>query len=385
MKVLHITQFFHPERGYQENFFAIYNRKRGYNTFILTSNNLKAWGNKYNDISWQEKADHEFQNQHDVTIIRCKQYFEYSKRLFLKGVLINLRKVDPDVVFIHGISLPLSLISMYWASKNRKKIIVDDHMVYAGVFNKYSSLFHSVFKVVFPLYLKIFNIKVNKWIGVCTECIVFMRNEFGIKDEIELIPLGYDHQNFYYDPEGANSWRKENNLPSNTNFFLYIGKIDEYKNPVEILEPFSKFLKTTNNKYSLLFVGDASTEYLNVLEEEIKKFNLTENVFVRESVKNKEMRFVFSLSTLVIWPNGSSMAMIEAMACKCPVIASKMDVNIERLSEGRGVVFEKESKDDLVRAINEAITSRNELIENSYKWVKSMSWDKLEQLAMSNI
>lgn len=383
MKIVHITQFFHPERGYQENFLAKHNVKRGLDTYIISSTDLSAWGEVTNSIEWQTIADKEFSQKYGVTIFRLRVLFQYSKRLFMVGLRKKLSQINPDIVFIHGVSLPFVFTALNWSKKNNKIIIVDDHMVPAGVKNRYSGLFHKLFRPLFNGYLKLLKIHVDRWIGVAEEAAEFMRIQFGIKDEVVVIPLGYDEDEVYYDERGSELWKQKKEL-TGKRIVLYIGKIDENKNPMDIVKPFSQY-QDLNPEYVLVFVGDANARYREKLEAEIERHNVRELTYILPAVKNSEMRFVFSAASMAIWPHGSSMAMIEAMACHCPVIASDHDVNRERLGQGRGVLIEENSSDSLFRSMSAVEEDRESIIKNAKEWVSNYSWNHIEQQTMQGL
>ena len=79
------------------------------------------------------------------------------------------------------------------------------------------------------------------------------------------------------------------------------------------------------------------------------------------------------------------MAMIEAMACHCPVIASDHDVNRERLGQGRGVLIEENSSDSLFRSMSAVEEDRESIIKNAKEWVSNYSWNHIEQQTMQGL
>jgi glycosyltransferase involved in cell wall biosynthesis len=100
-------------------------------------------------------------------------------------------------------------------------------------------------------------------------------------------------------------------------------------------------------------------------------------------MKNEELYKAYSAADLAIWPNQSSMSMLEAMACRCPVIASDMKVNSERLNNDRGVLFENGNLESLVNAILDTVQRRESISENAFKWVQLYDWEKLARESVS--
>ena len=111
--------------------------------------------------------------------------------------------------------------------------------------------------------------------------------------------------------------------------------------------------------------------------EKIIELNIKDKVFLVKSVPNNKMRYVFSIAQLVIWPHGSSMAMLEAMACECPVIAPDIKVNRERLSDGRGEMFIENNLLDLVNKMTFVLENKDIITPKAKKWVNEFAWSKL--------
>ena len=66
MKIVHITQFFHPERGYQENHLSILQAKDGHDITIICTNDLTRWGiNK----TKMEQMDTYFTKEYSIKIM----------------------------------------------------------------------------------------------------------------------------------------------------------------------------------------------------------------------------------------------------------------------------------------------------------------------------
>jgi glycosyltransferase involved in cell wall biosynthesis len=382
MKIAHVTQFFHPEMGYQENNISVIEKNKGHDVRIICINDLMNWG--LLDTSKIFNMDKKFELKHDIPIVRLDYHFSFSSRFFQKGLKKALKSFNPDLLFIHGVSLPISLTTMKWGSKNNKIVFVDDHMVKAGSKNKYSQLFYTFFKPFFLIWRRVTNVRVDQWIGVSEETKEFMRTNYGIRDKINIVPLGYNDELVYYDQEGSVKWMKKNGLSKGKKYILYIGKIDAKKDPIFILNAFKKFNKE-NADYSLLLVGDVNKDYSKLLEDRIIELNISNEVVILNSVPNEEIRFVFSSVEMVIWPFGSSMAMLEAMACQCPVIASEMPVNRERLSNGRGVMFLRDNDLDLLSKMNEVILCKSDITSLAFAWVKNYSWKSHENRIMTNI
>lgn len=380
MKIVHVTQYFHPEKGYQENSLAIEQIKLGYDVTIICSDDLTLWAANNDQREAILNKERKFVNETGIKIIRVKKIFKISARVFAYGIRKEIRGESPKILFLHGVSLPFTIFSLFSLSKGSLrgvKVIIDDHMVRAGSFNPYSSIFYKIFSPCFRLILKLSNVNVSKWVAVSSETKDFMIKNYGIKDEIELIPLGYNEKICSYDPIGAENWRIQNDLPSKYRYILYIGKCDNYKNPIDLFSSFKKF-QEANTGFALLIVGEVNDEYRTCITEKAVMLNISDKIFIKPPVKNLEINKVLSLARMVIWPHGSSMTMLEAMACNCPVIAPKINVNLERLSHLRGLMFEN-LDDDLLKQMMDIENKREEIISNAKKWVNQFTWESINR------
>lgn len=385
-KIVHVTQYFHSEKGYQENNLAMEQIKLGYQVTIICTDDLSLWAASNDDKEIILIKDKVFSDRTKIKIIRLRKFYKISGRVFCFGLYKKIKEEKPQILFLHGVSLPMTIVSLLSINKKHNqniKIIIDDHMVADGSFNKYSTPLYQIFRPVFQVILKFSNANISKWVAVSHETKEFMLKNYGLKNEIEVIPLGFNGNTCYYDPSGAEEWRIANDLPANYKYVLYIGKCDNFKKPMDLLLPFKKFSELNEN-FALVIVGEISPEYSLILNQKITSLGISDKVYIRPPVKNMDIRKVFSFAYMAIWPRGSSMAMLEAMVCKCPVIAPEIDVNIERLDNKRGLLFKNIDNDLLVQMLK-IPKLRIEIVENASKWVEQYKWENINKDFLVNI
>ena len=385
MRIVHVTQYFHPDKGYQENSLALEQIKLGYQVTIICSDDLTLWASNENKKAAILIKEDTFSLATGIKIIRLKTLMKLSGRLFVKGLKKTIREEDPDILILHGVFLPSTLLSVLGLRNGSKrvKVVIDDHMVNAGSFNNHSSLLYKIFRPCFHFLLRKSKVKVSKWVAVSKETKEFMINNYGIKEKIELIPLGYNEKTCFYDPVAAENWRVESNLPPTFKYVLYIGKCDDYKNPLDLFDSFKKFHEK-HPDFALLIVGEVSDKYQDSIKQKALSLNISDKIFIKPPLNNFEINKVLSLARMVIWPHGSSMTMLEAMACNCPVIASEIEVNKERLSDGRGLMF-KNLENDLLTQMNNMEQLRENIIMNAKRWVRQFSWESINAEFLKDI
>lgn len=386
MKTLvHITQYIHPLKGYQENQFARVHKETFEKVIIICSDYVEIWGS---DLKHNIKElDEAFEQRTGVQIIRLKTFpYSFSGRVFVSGLQRTLNRIKPDVVYSHSLSAPMTLITSRWLKRERRKrpvfTILDDHMVFVATENKFSSLFYKLLGLFFyKRYISVF----DKWIAVSEETKDFIIQKFSQKlnDKIIVIPLGVDLNLFKHNEQSRIEFRKKYDIPSDYKLIVYTGKRDLFKNPFILVKVLRKLL-LADQKYKLLMVGENVKQYDKRIVEYLHSNPvLINHVILQEPVSNSRLPEIYSSADVAIWPNGSSMSMLEAMACGCPVIAPDIKVNRERLSGNRGLLFNNESEDDLYKKIMELNIKSEEISKNALEWVQNYDWELLGKQSIS--
>jgi glycosyltransferase involved in cell wall biosynthesis len=132
-------------------------------------------------------------------------------------------------------------------------------------------------------------------------------------DKITAIPLAYDAENF--------RWL---NLPTR-NYFLYLGRINPYKNVQRLIAAFATLPKRSD--YELWFAGPSDGRYLPALTSQIEQLGLSTQVKFLNYVPYEELPTVISQAIALVFPSlweGFGLPVLEAMACGTPVITSNL-------------------------------------------------------------
>jgi glycosyltransferase involved in cell wall biosynthesis len=110
-------------------------------------------------------------------------------------------------------------------------------------------------------------------------------------------------------------WHKRNGFTVTT-----VGRLIETKNPISVLRAFQESSGQTSN---LVFVGDGNLR--NSLSSEIRRLDLEKQVTVTGVVRREDVYTYLAGTNLFISASiveGLPVAVLEAMACRCPVILS---------------------------------------------------------------
>src|ERR1039457_3376459 len=129
MRIVHVTQFIVPERGYQDYYLTDAQQRLGHEVFVLSSRGSEAIDTvrkHYTDAYLYNAGLERFPN--GVMVHRVDAY-QLSTRLFLRGLGRELRRLRPDWIIVHGV---LSLIApqVLWFAVTtgfEGRITMDDH------------------------------------------------------------------------------------------------------------------------------------------------------------------------------------------------------------------------------------------------------------------
>ncbi|MDM8109654.1 glycosyltransferase family 4 protein [Phascolarctobacterium faecium] len=167
--------------------------------------------------------------------------------------------------------------------------------------------------------------------------------------------------------------KKELGIPENIPVLLSVGELIKRKNHESVLKALSK-IKDKNFVYLICGRG--------VLKEHLQ--NLTKRLGLESKVKflgfRKDIAEICKTVDLFIFPSyqeGLPVALMEAMACELPVIASNVRGNRDLIAKEN--LFDPED----VAALTNLIKERFEDIQN--KELKKVAYANLEQYSLKNV
>ncbi len=168
--------------------------------------------------------------------------------------------------------------------------------------------------------------------------------------KITPISLGYD-----------SSYFKDLNLPK-SNYFLYLGRHDAYKNLHRLIQAFANLPAHSDSQ--LWFAGPTDTTYTPALKTAVKTLGLTQSVQFLDYVPLEKLPIIINQAIALVFPSlweGFGFPVLEAMACGTPVITS----NCSSLPEvgGEAVIYINPEKiEEITRAMNDLINHPEECL-----------------------
>ena len=365
--IVHLTQFFNPLSGYQELYLARHSVLNGDKVIIITSEyltqNLQRVSNEIQQADKSLLAE-------GIEVIRVPTSFVFQGRLFSINLIKLLFHISPDVLYCHGFFTFFSFVGRLYKliHGNRLKLIMDDHMVAIASRNKYSKYFYFFVKLFSSWYFK----KCSKIIFVSESTKEFYKQTISrhILQRSEVIPLGVNTECFKFNLESRLKLREKIAIKESDILILYTGKRDKYKNPIEILM-LNKFYKNSGINCHFVFVGSNIDDYDNKFAE----FKGAMKILLCGHCTNHELSEYYSAADFAIWPNESSMSMLEAMSNNCLVVASDLDINKERL-KNRGILFSKLNWEGLYECLSNQ-SQHMVFKKNASDYVSRLKWETI--------
>jgi len=172
--------------------------------------------------------------------------------------------------------------------------------------------------------------------------------------------------------------RRKYALPEN--FVLAVGHLEQRKNYLCLIDALA-ILRDQGQSCSLLIVGNDSGER-QVIEERIESAKLTCTVKFLNNLSDHEVRCVYKLCSLFIFPSsyeGFGIPILEAMAAERPMVLSDLPV-FREITQNKGVYFPHDDVEAMAVAIETVLSSGSErarLIDYGKERVQAFNFQNL--------
>jgi glycosyltransferase involved in cell wall biosynthesis len=173
------------------------------------------------------------------------------------------------------------------------------------------------------------------------------------------------------------------------NYFIYTGVIHSHKTLTILLKSFSVFKKRLKSNWKLLITGTIQKESKG-FHESLKTYKYRDDIVLTGSVKDEDMvkliGSAYALIHSIKW-NEVGLAVLEAMNCHIPVIASASPLINEIAGDAALYVNTGDYTDiaDKMMLLYKDETLRNSLVEKGKKVVVKYSLDKTADLLWQSI
>jgi glycosyltransferase involved in cell wall biosynthesis len=297
----------------------------------------------------------------------------HTPLVYMNGLERTLNMIKPDLVLCHGVYSITSYRIASLKEKNRFKLIYDTH---AAHFN--TNLTNTLPKKIFQFcYQKIAVPKIIKEndaiFAIGEDEKALLVEDFHIHPEsVPIIRLGVDIKRFQFKDKDRITIRKKLGISLSDIVVLYAGKLTKNKDIDVLIDAFNRI---SNERITLLIVGDGDLGYQKMLE---KMLNKPDHVRWIKMVENDTLPQYYNAADVGVWPGNSSITIMEAMACHLPVILPKW-YGTQYLDKSGGVARfirgnSQELSKILMKIINNSDLRKNMGRRNEMYARKALDW-----------
>lgn len=320
----------------------------------------------FHDQGWQVDvaANNDYENQEDCVIPYCDNFyclpFERSplkkeNLLAYKQLKELIEKENYDIIHCHT---PMgSVIARLAAGQARKKGTKVIYTAHGFHFYKGAPIVNWL--VYYPI---------ERMLAHRTDLLITMNQEdyscaqrFNVKQVAKVNGVGLDLDKFVEsDSEEKKMIRKELGLKDDEIFAISVAQLIKRKNHMVLIQAVEKI---KNSKFHLYICGDGAQE--TELKEKAKELGIENQVhflgFRRDIYKLCSSADLFLFASL---QEGLPVAVMEAMACGLPIVASNIRGNTDLIDTGKGgYLVEPTDVDGFVKSIQDVLNNPKSLYE----------------------
>lgn len=163
-------------------------------------------------------------------------------------------------------------------------------------------------------------------------------------------------------------------------FALAVGSIDPRKNLKPLIELFARY-----PEYRLVVVGQQNRVFASMHLE-----NLPDNISFTGYVSDDELVALYNRASVFVYPSlyeGFGIPPLEAQACGCPVICSKM-ASLPEVGGDSVIYCDPYDKEDMTQKIKMILDDKdkqNELKQKGFENIRRFSWEESAKKMMETI
>ena len=206
------------------------------------------------------------------------------------------------------------------------------------------------------------------------------------EQKIKVIPLGFDQNVF--NPLKNEEKNKEilRKYEIKKPFVFYLGRKEKKKNLVNLLKAWQILKEKGFEDLTLVLAGSPGYGYQEIACLIAKTRMVKEIAYLKE----EEVKSFYQEAEFFVFPSfyeGFGLPLLEAMACKCPVVSSSLP-SLKEIGDRAALYFEPENVKEIALRMEEVLknkTLKEELEKKGLERVKNFSWQKCAAETMQEI
>ena len=382
MKILHIIPYFYPAVSYGGPVNVSY-----YLTKELRqlNNEVKVLTTDAYDLNKRVRLKKNFINNVEVTYLRnlsnklAKKYNMYLPLGMVKYFRKNIK--DNHIIHIHEYFTVLTVLAVYYACKNKKKIFLQSH----GSIVMNTQRGRPLIKNIFNFFFENFLLKnVDHFLVLSDEEMEYLLKKDVLKNKIHFINNGVDISEFdnykFIDITGRFIKRE---VEKEHFKLVFLGRINFIKGFDYLIESVSILIKRGFNV--LLFIAGDDDGYKIKLEQMINNFKIKENVYFIGFLNKDEKLSLLEQSDIYIQTSISDafpVSVVEAI-CKFKPVVITNTIGIARLVDNKFGIVTELDPNKIADAVIELLSDkklRSKFINNAKQMREQLfSWKSIAQ------
>ena len=183
---------------------------------------------------------------------------------------------------------------------------------------------------------------------------------------------------------GDESLQVRQRLGIENDFLLFVGTLEPRKNLLTLLKAFARILSETMLRPQLVVAGGEGW-LMDETFSALCEADIRAHLCLAGYLNDDDLRALYSSCRAFIYPSlyeGFGLPPLEAMACRAPVIASRISALEETLIDA-AILIDPLDVDALTRGIISVLedgSRRNEMAAKGHARVKDFSWEKAAKL-----
>ncbi|WP_158797179.1 glycosyltransferase family 4 protein [Pedobacter sp. L105] len=281
-------------------------------------------------IDYEGDYIHQNIHYHFVKFDRQKKHFSLQLNRFVKELI-------PDIVVVHGLHLPLQLIQLRLILPKKTKIMVQHHAEkpLPGI-KKYAQ---RIADIGVDAYLFASHGLGDDWV------------KKGNLSSSEKIHEVMEVSSIFY-PVERSSARLKTGVKGQP-VFLWVGRLNENKDPLNIVSTFLKFAAV--EREAKLYMIYHTDELLSSIKELLKEHPSRGAVILVGQIPHSDLLYWFNSADFILsgsFYEGSGTAICEAMSCRCVPIVTDISSFQMITDHGKcGILYEAGSETALLAAL----------------------------------
>lgn len=370
LSVSYICDSFYPVVGgvaEVSNQIAFRFKKRGYDVRVYAP-----------DWDHEQRIKRKEEIAQKVPITRVHHWFRVGNfGVVWPQIFFILLKSDTDIVHAHVAGHLHTFLAALASRIKRRKFFVTTHSPW-GEEGKRSFIGRTARNISYNFFLP-FVFKSAEKIYILTEYEEFFVKKYGGKSkQIVIVPNGIDDQYFKYD---VNNVRKEYGFNEYDKLILFVGRLDENKNPVEFVKIGKLLTKNyPKQKYKFLIAGPDRGERQAIIRE----IGYHTNFRLLGTVKSQKLVELYHSCDLLLMTSlreAFGLVAIEAFSQGLPVVAPKTGgLPYVIRDDQNGYLYKPGDIEDGAEKVHAIISNnilKNEMSIRNRKAAKRYKWEKL--------